>query len=257
MKSTQYSDKVLDHFKEPRNVGTLKGDDVAVGRVGNPVCGDLMEFYIKVKENRIEDIKFKTFGCGSAIATASMITELAKGKTIDEALKITRQDVADELDGLPPIKMHCSNLAADALKDAIKNYQEKQKPGQKEPGETKDQKTIAGMSGFIGRGVHVEIDDLSEFKDKRVMVLEKGNLSKEIAYELSKLTPRVIFVTKNKSLASDSASDQLKRSNVKILYESEIIEVLGLNTVEKVRVHDLNEDEEYELFVDSIIKLKD
>jgi nitrogen fixation NifU-like protein len=113
------------------------------------------------------------------------------------------------------------------------------------------------MSGFIGRGVHVEIDDLSEFKDKRVMVLEKGNLSKEIAYELSKLTPRVIFVTKNKSLASDTPSDQLKRSNVKILYESEIIEVLGLNTVEKVRVHDLNEDEEYELFVDSIIKLKD
>jgi nitrogen fixation NifU-like protein len=182
---------------------------------------------------------------------------LAKGKTIDEALKITRQDVADELDGLPPIKMHCSNLAADALKDAIKNYQEKQEPGQKEPGETEDQKMITGMNGFIGRGVHVEIGDLSEFKDKRVMVLEKGKRSKEIAYELSKLTPRVIFVTKNKSLVSDTSSDQLKRSNVKILYESEIIEVRGLNTVEKVLVHDLNEDEEYELFVDSIIKLKD
>ena len=256
MKSTQYSDKVLNHFKEPRNVGTLEGDDVAVGRVGNPVCGDLMEFYIKVKENRIEDIKFKTFGCGSAIATASMITELAKGKTIDEALKITRQDVADELDGLPPIKMHCSNLAADALKNAIKNYKKKQEPGQHEPVEAKKQQAITGMNEFSGRGVYVDIGDLSEFKDKRVMVLEKGNRSKEIASELSKLTPRVIFVTKHKSLASDAPSDQLKRSNVKILYESEIIEVRGLNTVEKVLVHDLNEDEEYELFVDSIIKLK-
>jgi FeS cluster assembly scaffold protein NifU len=257
MKSTQYSDKVLDHFKNPRNVGTLEGDDVAVGRVGNPVCGDLMEFYIKVKENRIEDIRFKTFGCGSAIATASMITELAKGKTIDEALKITRQDVADELDGLPPIKMHCSNLAADALKDAIKNYREKKKPQQQEPTETGTQKTITGLSEFMGRGVHAEVTDLSVFKDKRVMILEKGNRSKDLAHELSKLTPRVIFVTKEKSLPSDASSDQLRRSNVKILYESEIIEVRGLNTVEKVLVHDLNEDEEYELFVDSIITLKD
>ena len=257
MKSTQYSDKVLDHFKEPRNVGTLEGEDVAVGRVGNPVCGDLMEFYIKVKENRIEDIKFKTFGCGSAIATASMITELAKGKTIDEAMKITRQDVADELDGLPPIKMHCSNLAADALKNAIKNYQDRQKTHQPEPVEPRTQKPITGLSEFTGRGVHEEVNDLSVFKDKRVMVLEKGNRSKEIAFNLSKLTPRVIFVTKDKSLASDAPSDQLRQSNVKILYESEVIEVRGLNTVEKVLIHDLNEDEEYELFVDSIITLKD
>ena len=100
MKSTQYSDKVLDHFKNPRNVGTLEGDDVTVGKVGNPVCGDLMEFYIKVQDGKIADIKFKTFGCGSAIATASMITELAKGKTVDAALKITRQDVANELESL-------------------------------------------------------------------------------------------------------------------------------------------------------------
>lgn len=87
MKSTQYSEKVLDHFRNPRNVGTLEGEDVAMGSVGNPTCGDLMEFYIKVKDNRLEDIKFKTFGCGSAVATASMITELAKGKTIEEAQK--------------------------------------------------------------------------------------------------------------------------------------------------------------------------
>ena len=257
MKSTQYSDKVLDHFKEPRNVGTLEGEDVAVGRIGNPVCGDLMEFYIKVKENRIEDIKFKTFGCGSAIATASMITELAKGKTIDEALKITRQDVADELDGLPPIKMHCSNLAADALKDAIKNYREKQHPQQQEPVEAETKKTITGLNEFVGHGVHTAVGDLSEFKDKRVMILEKGKPSKEIAYQLSELTPRVIFITRDKTLVSDALSDQLRRSKVKILYESEILEIGGLNTVEKVLIHDLNEDEEYELFVDRIIILND
>jgi len=102
-------------------------DADGVGTVGNPVCGDLMTVYIKVKENRIEDIKFKTFGCGAAIATSSMITELAKGKTLDEASKITRTNVAESLGGLPPIKMHCSNLAADALQAAIKDYMEKKK----------------------------------------------------------------------------------------------------------------------------------
>jgi len=119
-----YSEKVLEHFKNPRNVGELKDAD-AEGTVGNPVCGDMMTMYIKVKEDRIEDIKFKTFGCGAAIATSSMTTELAKGKTLDEALKISRQDVAEALDGLPPVKMHCSNLAADALHEAIKSYKEK------------------------------------------------------------------------------------------------------------------------------------
>ncbi len=119
-----YSEKVLDHFKNPRNVGELKDAD-AEGTVGNPVCGDMMTMYIKVKDDRIEDVKFKTFGCGAAIATSSMTTELAKGKTLDEALKISRQDVADALDGLPPVKMHCSNLAADALHEAIKSYKEK------------------------------------------------------------------------------------------------------------------------------------
>lgn len=123
-----YSEKVMEHFRNPRNMGEIPDAD-GVGTVGNPVCGDLMTVYIKVKENRIEDIKFKTFGCGAAIATSSMITELAKGKTIDEALKITRANVAESLGGLPPIKMHCSNLAADALHDAIKDYMEKKKGG--------------------------------------------------------------------------------------------------------------------------------
>lgn len=119
-----YSEKVLDHFKNPRNVGELDDPD-GVGVEGNPVCGDLMEIQIKVEDNIIKDIRFKTFGCGSAIATSSMVTELAKGKTLDEALAITRQSVADELDGLPPQKMHCSNLAADALHKAIEDYKKK------------------------------------------------------------------------------------------------------------------------------------
>jgi nitrogen fixation NifU-like protein len=116
-----YSEKVMDHFRNPRNMGEIADAD-GVGTVGNPVCGDLMNIYIKVQDNRIIDIKFKTFGCGAAIATSSMITELAKGKTLEEALKITKQDVADSLEGLPPVKMHCSNLAADGLHDAIRSY---------------------------------------------------------------------------------------------------------------------------------------
>jgi len=119
-----YSDKVMDHFMNPRNVGEMKDAD-GVGEVGNPTCGDLMKIYIKVKGNVITDIKFQTFGCGAAIATSSMVTEMAMGKTLDEALKLTRNDVAESLDGLPPIKMHCSNLAADALKAAIEDYKKK------------------------------------------------------------------------------------------------------------------------------------
>jgi nitrogen fixation NifU-like protein len=119
-----YSDKVMEHFQNPRNVGEIEDAD-GVGTVGNPTCGDLMTIYIKVKDDVIEDIKFKTFGCGAAIATSSMVTEMAMGKTIDEALKITRNDVAENLEGLPPVKMHCSNLAADALHAAIDNYREK------------------------------------------------------------------------------------------------------------------------------------
>ena len=116
-----YSEKVMDHFRSPRNVGEISDAD-GVGTVGNPICGDLMTVYIKVKDNVVTDVKFKTFGCAAAIATSSMITELAKGRNLQDALKITRGDVADSLGGLPPIKMHCSNLAADALHAAIKNY---------------------------------------------------------------------------------------------------------------------------------------
>jgi len=121
-----YTEKVMDHFKNPRNMGEIPDAD-GVGTVGNPVCGDLMTIYIKVKDNRLEDIKFKTFGCGSAIATSSMITELAKGKTLEEGLKITRANVADSLGGLPAVKMYCSNLAADALHAAIEDYYKKHK----------------------------------------------------------------------------------------------------------------------------------
>jgi nitrogen fixation protein NifU and related proteins len=121
-----YSEKVMQHFKNPQNMGEIPDAD-GVGSVGNPTCGDLMTMYIKVKDNRIEDVKFKTYGCGAAIATSSMTTELAKGKTIDEAMKLSRASVAESLGGLPPVKMHCSNLAADALHAAIEDYQKKQK----------------------------------------------------------------------------------------------------------------------------------
>jgi nitrogen fixation NifU-like protein len=124
MANVGYSKKVMEHFMNPRNVGVIENPD-GYGKVGNPVCGDVMEIYIKVKDEKITDIKFRTFGCGSAIATSSMVTELAKGKHIDEAVKITRGDVASELDGLPAQKMHCSNLAADALHEAIKDYKNK------------------------------------------------------------------------------------------------------------------------------------
>ena len=120
-----YSEKVMDHFTNPRNVGEIK-DANGVGQVGNPVCGDIMRIYLKVEGDVIKDIKFKTFGCGAAIATSSMVTEMVKGKTLEEALTITNKAVAEALDGLPPIKMHCSNLAADALHAAIEDYRQKQ-----------------------------------------------------------------------------------------------------------------------------------
>lgn len=116
-----YSEKVMDHFSNPRNVGEIPDAD-GVGEVGNPTCGDIMRFSIKVDNGVITDVKFKTFGCGAAIATSSMATELAKGKTLEEALQLTNKAVAEALDGLPPVKMHCSNLAADALKAAIRDY---------------------------------------------------------------------------------------------------------------------------------------
>jgi nitrogen fixation NifU-like protein len=119
-----YSDIVMDHFSNPRNTGVIEDAD-GVGEVGNPVCGDMMTFYIKVKDNVLEDVKFQTFGCVAAIAVSSIVSEMAKGKKLEDALQITRQKVAESLGGLPPNKMHCSNLGADALALAIKDYQNK------------------------------------------------------------------------------------------------------------------------------------
>ncbi|MBM3141586.1 MAG: Fe-S cluster assembly scaffold protein NifU [Chloroflexi bacterium] len=119
-----YSEKVMDHFMNPRNVGEIKDAD-GIGEEGNPICGDMMTFYIKVKDNRLEDVKFQTFGCGAAVAVSSMVSEMAKGKTLEEALKITPSLVAQELEGLPKNKYHCSNLGAQALRKAIRDYTQK------------------------------------------------------------------------------------------------------------------------------------
>lgn len=125
-----YSKKVMDHFMKPRNVGEIKDAD-GVGEVGNPVCGDVMTFYIKVKNGIVTDVRFKTFGCGAAIAVSSIVSEMAKGKTVEEAMNITNQSVVDELGGLPPLKLHCSNLGADALHKALENYLAKEKKKKK------------------------------------------------------------------------------------------------------------------------------
>ncbi|GAB4406342.1 MAG: Fe-S cluster assembly scaffold protein NifU [Thermodesulfovibrionales bacterium] len=119
-----YSEKVMDHFTNPRNVGEIPDAD-GIGTEGNPTCGDVMKIFIKVADGKIVDAKFKTFGCGASIAVSSMVTEMIKGKTIEEALSISKETVADALDGLPPQKMHCSNLGADALKKAIEDYRSK------------------------------------------------------------------------------------------------------------------------------------
>lgn len=125
---SMYSEKVMEHFRNPRNVGVIEDPD-GIGRVGNPVCGDIMELYIKVEDGVIVDAKFRTFGCGAAIATSSMVTEMVKGKTLEEALKISNRAVAEALGGLPPIKMHCSVLAEEALKSAIEDYLSKRGKG--------------------------------------------------------------------------------------------------------------------------------
>lgn len=120
-----YSEKVMDHFTNPRNVGEMEDAD-GIGTEGNPVCGDVMKLFIKVKDDKITDAKFQTFGCGAAIAVSSMVTEMAKGMTLDEAMNITKASLAEALDGLPPQKMHCSNLGADALHKAVEDYRNKQ-----------------------------------------------------------------------------------------------------------------------------------
>ncbi len=126
-----YSEKVLDHFSNPRNVGELEGAN-AVGQVGNPKCGDIMKMYMKIENDIITDVSFKTFGCGAAVATSSMATEMVKGKTVEEALKLTNRAVAEALDGLPPEKLHCSVLAEEAIKSAVADYYKRQG---KDPGE--------------------------------------------------------------------------------------------------------------------------
>ena len=263
MKSTTYSDKVLEHFKNPRNVGEIEDAD-GIGRVGNPVCGDLMWIYLKIAKNEkdeeiIEDIKFKTFGCGSAVSTSSMITEMAKGMTLDEAYKITRQNVADELDGLPPIKMHCSNLAADALKAAIDNYRLGTEPEIEIVTSCQlDVRIILGIDNFLGKGVYKEVPaDLEEFREKRIIIVDSGDKSLELALKLTEYTGRVIVVTSAKSVPGTvELRKKLKHSDVKILQESELIEIKGeLDEVEKIVIHDFDEDENYELFVDVVIVL--
>ena len=134
-----YTDTVMDHFMHPRNVGEIPDAD-GVGQVGNAKCGDIMKMYLKIKDGVIEDVKFKTFGCGAAIATSSRATEMVKGKTIEEALKVTNKMVADSLGGLPPVKMHCSVLAEEALHAAIQDYKDRMEKGEKpeeEPEEIK------------------------------------------------------------------------------------------------------------------------
>ena len=266
MKSTQYSEKTLDHFRNPRNVGTLEGDEVAVGRVGNPVCGDLMEMYVRVKDDRIDDVKFQTFGCGSAVATSSMITELVMGKTLDEALEVSRADVADALDGLPPIKMHCSNLAADALHDAIKNWRsgKRLKPlGAEEIAAAgvgcgaRDVTVIQGALEYAGKGVYATVDDVSVLADKRVLVVDRGVPSARLALALTKVTPRVVFVTELETLGlPEEVAAEVKRSDIKVLFRSRLLAVRGEGEVEKVLIRDLDEDDEYELFGDAVVLLE-
>jgi len=263
MKSTNYSEKVLDHFRNPRNMGEIEDAD-GFGRVGNPVCGDLMFMYIKVGKNEneeeiIDDIKFKTFGCGSAVATSSMITEMAKGKTLDEAFKISRQDVADELEGLPPIKMHCSNLAADALQAAIRNYREGTDPEVEVATSCQIEiEVILGFDEFLGKGVYKHIpDNLEELKDKRILIVDSGDDSLELSMKLTEYTGRVIVVTSSKVVPGrEKLAKDLRKSDVKILLQSELIEIKGeLDEVENVVIHDFDEDENYELYVDGVIHL--
>ncbi|BCV22063.1 hypothetical protein hamaS1_21320 [Moorella sp. Hama-1] len=259
VKPTTYSARVMDHFQNPRNVGTLEGENVAVGRVGNPVCGDLMEIYIQVADDRIADIKFRTFGCGSAIATSSMITEMAKGKTLDEAMRITRQDVATELEGLPPRKMHCSNLAADALHAAIQNYRSRQ--GQLVQTDIKaalpDANNFAGEDAYRGKGVYYAVDDPAILQDQRVLVLDTGPAAATLARDLTKYTGRVIFLTAGKPESAPETTDSLKQAGVKVLFASQLKEIKGHEEVEQVLIHDLAEDDDYDLIVDAVVIMRE
>ena len=256
MKSTEYSEKVLDHFRNPRNVGTLEGDDVVVGKVGNPTCGDIMEVFIRIDGEKITEAKFRTFGCGSAIATTSMTTEMVIGMTLDEAMALTREDVAGELDGLPPVKMHCSNLAADALHEAINNYRKGK--GEQIPEmdamRADDPGCVIGQDEFLNKGVWFVVDNLEEFEDQRILILHSGDESVRQAIELTEVSDRVILLTPEKSVVTTAElEEQLNDSKVKILYESRLLEIRGEHEVEKVLIRNLDEDEDYELFVDQVV----
>ncbi len=268
MKSTSYSDKTLEHFRNPRNVGTLEGPNVAVGRVGNPTCGDLMDIYIEVDDDKIKDIKFQTFGCGSAVATSSMITELVVGMNLDDALKVSRGDVADALDGLPPIKMHCSNLAADALHEAIKNWREGVKPEDAmkttAPAACVPRPAaaaaveIARLDEYEGKGLfrRVTVEELKELADQRVVVLDTGDRAAQLAMDLTEHTGRVVLMTPAKEPSvTPAVRSALRLSDVKILAEAQPLELQGEGELERIRVHDLNEDEEYELTADAFVVL--
>lgn len=258
MKSTKYSEKVLDHFRNPRNVGTLEGPDVAVGKVGNPTCGDIMEVFIRIDGDKITDAKFRTFGCGSAIATTSMTTEIVKGMTLDEAMELTRQDVADELDGLPPIKMHCSNLAADALHEAIKSYRKAR--GEVVPDEhekvEEEIECLIGKDEFLNKGVYLNVDKPEEFENRRILVLYSGDKSVEAAIRLTEVSGRVILLTPDETLVlNPELAEKLAASTVKVLYQSRLLEIRGHVEVEKALIRNLDENEDYELFVDAVIIL--
>lgn len=274
MKSTNYSEKVMDHFRNPRNQGHLLGDDVGWGRVGNPVCGDLMDIYIRVKDDVIVEIKFETFGCGSAVATSSMITEMVKGKTLDEAYEVTKAEVAEELDGLPPIKMHCSNLAADALKKAIDNWRKGLRVGEKLPEEpelvsacassevakkiAEMNKVIIGLEEYKGKGIFNYVDKYEDFSGLRTLILFNGDKSVEVALKLTEHTNRVILVTEDVVVKTEDLAlkKELKTSAVKVLTQSEVLRIAGEGEVEKVELLELDEKDKFELFVDAVIVLE-
>ncbi len=256
MKSTSYSEKVLEHFRNPRNVGVLEGDDVAAGKVGNPTCGDLMEVFIKVEDDVIVDAKFRTFGCGSAIATSSMTTEMVIGMKLEDAMKITREDVATELDGLPPIKMHCSNLAADALHEAIKNYRIARGDVIEEEKEEEipEPECYVGKEKFLDKGFYTSVEDAEDFQGLRVLVVHTGDESVDTALELTSQTDRVILLTAAEEiLTTKELSKELEMSSVKVLYQSRLLEIRGEIEVEKALIRNLDEEEDYELFVDAVV----
>ena len=225
---------------------------------------NIMKLFIQVKSKEekgksveyIDDIKFQTLGCGAAIATSSMVTEMVKGISLVEAEKISNQTVAEALGGLPPVKIHCSNLAADALHEAITSYrkgrgdiiEEEEKPAAPAPG------CVVGQDEYLDKGVWLAVDDPPAFKDLRTLILHSGDESVQTALELTEFTDRVILLTPEKSVVTTpEIQEQLVYSSVKVLTESRLLEIRGEFEVEKVLIFNIDEDEEYELFVDAVV----